>query len=74
MAYVTVSSKSSAETKEKAAFQLVSFLNSDQESDLQVQCSAIDAIGFIVSKDTCPHKIRDELFLPKLSEFTRTIK
>ena len=74
LAYVTVSSKSTSETKEKAAFQLISFLALDHETDSHVQCSSIEAIGFIMSKENCPHKIRDDLFLPKISDFTRTIR
>ena len=69
LAQVIVASKSSMETREKAAFQLVSFISQDHEQNILVQKSAIEAIGQIVIKDTCPHKLRDDLFLPKLSDF-----
>ena len=71
LAQVIVSSKSSLmmETREKAAFQLVSFINAEHESAIGVHKSAIEAIGCVVTKDKCPHKLRDDLFLPKLLDF-----
>ena len=74
MAHIVISSKSSTETREKAAFQLVSFISAVHEVVIEVHLSAIEAIGFIVCKDVCPQKLRDDLFLPKLQEFLTTIK
>ena len=74
LAHVVISSKSSTETREKAAFQLISFINSAHEMVVEVHLSAINAIGFIVCKDVCPQKLRDDLFLPKLLEFLMSIQ
>ena len=62
------------ETREKAAFQLVSFIIVEQEFEVGVQKSAIEAIGHIITKDKCPHKLRDDLFLPKLLDFINAQK
>jgi hypothetical protein len=69
LAYVVISAKATAETREKAAFQLVSFLDIQHERNVAVKISAVESIGVIICKDNCPHKLRDELFLPKLAEF-----
>ena len=69
LAHVVISSKSSTETREKAAFQLVSYISCVHELVVDVHLSAIKSIGFIVCKDVCPQKLRDDLFLPKLQEF-----
>ena len=74
LAHVVISSKSSTETREKAAFQLISFINSAHEMVVEVHLSAINAIGYIVCKDVCPQKLRDDLFLPKLLEFLMSIQ
>ena len=71
---VIISSNSSMETREKAAFQLVSFISLEHETNLEVNLSAIVAIGSIMGKDSCPHKLRDDLFLPKILEFINAIK
>lgn len=75
LAHVIVTSKkSSMETKEKSAFQLVSFINADHEQSVQVHLSAIQAIGFILSKDACSQKLREDLFLPKILSFVLTLE
>ncbi len=68
LAHVVLSVRSTAETREKAAFQLVAFLDQDHERNVEVLVSAIEAVGIAISKDHCPHKLRDDLFLPKLAD------
>ncbi len=68
LAFVVLSVMSSAETREKAAFQLVAFLDPNHEKNTGVLISTVEAVGVAIGKDHCPHKLRDDLFLPKLSE------
>lgn len=37
----------------------------------QVHLSAIEAIAYVLTKESCPLKLRDDLFLPKLHDFVQ---
>ena len=72
LAQVVTSAQTSLETREKATLQLISSINPDHEKVPEVHTSAIAALSIVLSQDTCPSKLKEDLLLPKLCHFLQS--